>query len=203
VSNFRAFVHSLKDAGVDMSHVSISRSYAVLVGLEAYVKTRRRGKKLIKKFVHHRDKLLEPEEERKRLEAERDKSQSAEIERRYLEQKEREAHAAWESSRADKRLLEKLEQLRSRPRSGHSPVTEAEITPKKDRFPTSPRQHESGSIKTVHENGGRRAGPSSEKNVLGPDPRVTPSQHKQLDPDIEAPGTGPENAITPEGTRAI
>ena len=47
--NFRAFVHSLKDNGVDMSHVSISRSYAVLVGLEAYVKTRRK----IKHGVEH------------------------------------------------------------------------------------------------------------------------------------------------------
>lgn len=42
--NFRAFVHSLKDNGVDMSRVSISRSYAVLVGLEMYVKTRRKVK---------------------------------------------------------------------------------------------------------------------------------------------------------------
>lgn len=47
--NFRAFVHSLKDNGVDMSHVSISRSYAVLVGLEAYVKTRKK----IKHGVEH------------------------------------------------------------------------------------------------------------------------------------------------------
>jgi hypothetical protein len=38
--NFRLFVHSLRDEGVDMSRVSISRSYAVLVGLEAYVRTR-------------------------------------------------------------------------------------------------------------------------------------------------------------------
>ncbi|KAJ1327596.1 IQ calmodulin-binding motif [Microdochium nivale] len=43
--NFRVFVHSLEDAGVDMSHVSITKSYAILVGLEAYVKTRQQGKK--------------------------------------------------------------------------------------------------------------------------------------------------------------
>ncbi|KAL5470074.1 hypothetical protein PMIN07_002072 [Paraphaeosphaeria minitans] len=42
--NFRAFVHSMRDNGVDMSRVSISRSYAVLVGLEMYVKTRRKVK---------------------------------------------------------------------------------------------------------------------------------------------------------------
>lgn len=44
-ANFRAFVHSLEDAGVDMTHVSITRSYAVLVGLEAYIKTQQKGKK--------------------------------------------------------------------------------------------------------------------------------------------------------------
>jgi hypothetical protein len=77
VENFRAFVHSLKGAGVDMSHVSISRSYAVLVGLEAYVKTRRRGKKIVRKFVHSRDKILSPEEVAKKEELDRDKSESA------------------------------------------------------------------------------------------------------------------------------
>lgn len=68
-----------------MSHVSISRSYAVLVGLEAYVKTRKRGKKLVQQLIHHRDKILSPEEVARREEEERDKSQSAEKERRFLE----------------------------------------------------------------------------------------------------------------------
>lgn len=90
VANFRAFIHALKDAGVDMSHVSISRSYAILVGLEAYVKTRRRGKKFVKKLIHHRDKILDPEEAAKREELERDKSESAAKERLFLEKKDRE-----------------------------------------------------------------------------------------------------------------
>ncbi|KFY82345.1 hypothetical protein V500_10605, partial [Pseudogymnoascus sp. VKM F-4518 (FW-2643)] len=85
VSSFRAFVHALREGGVDMSHVSISRSYAVLVGLEAYVKTRRRGKMVLGKLVHGRDKILSPEEVRRREEEERDKSESAERERRVLE----------------------------------------------------------------------------------------------------------------------
>ncbi|TVY58448.1 IQ domain-containing protein IQM6, partial [Lachnellula suecica] len=104
VSNFRAFVHSLKDAGVDMSHVSISRSYAVLVGLEAYVKTRRRGKRFLKNLVHHRDKILDPEETAKREEAERDKSESAAREQRFLEMKQQ----AEQEDRADVKLLNKL-----------------------------------------------------------------------------------------------
>lgn len=35
--NFQQFVHRLRDDGVDLSRVSISRSYAVLVGLEGYL----------------------------------------------------------------------------------------------------------------------------------------------------------------------
>jgi hypothetical protein len=184
-----------------MSHVSISRSYAVLVGLEAYVKTRRRGKKFMKKLVHHRDKILEPEEERKRLEAERDKSQSAEIERRYLEQKEREEHAAWERNRADKRLLEKLERLRSRSRSGSSVITLAEVTPKKDGSSTGARERELGSVKSIHKHNSGKKGASLEESETRPGLHVTPPQHEAHDPDIEAPGTGPENAIAPEGTK--
>ncbi|KFY45187.1 hypothetical protein V494_01087, partial [Pseudogymnoascus sp. VKM F-4513 (FW-928)] len=85
VSSFRAFVHALKEGGVDMSHVSISRSYAVLVGLEAYVRTRRRGKRVVGKLLYGRDKILSPDEVRRREEEERDKSESAERERRVLE----------------------------------------------------------------------------------------------------------------------
>lgn len=141
VSNFRAFIHNLKENGVDMSHVSISRSYAVLVGLEAYVKTRRRGKKLIKKLTHHRDKLLSPEEVAKKEEETRDKSQSAEKERQYLERKAREEQEA----RDNMPLMEKL-----------------------------------------------HLGTTTEREREG-----------KKDPDIQAPGTGPENAIAPEGRRDL
>lgn len=44
-NNFRKFVKSLREAGVDMSHVSISKSYAILVGLEAYSNFRKGKKK--------------------------------------------------------------------------------------------------------------------------------------------------------------
>ncbi|OAF58271.1 hypothetical protein VC83_06420 [Pseudogymnoascus destructans] len=102
VSSFRAFVHALREGGADMSHVSISRSYAVLVGLEAYVKTRRRGKRVVGKLLHGRGKILSPDEVRKREEEERDKSESAERERRVLElQRE-------EGGRGDMGLLRRL-----------------------------------------------------------------------------------------------
>jgi len=60
-SNFRAFVHSLEDEGVDMSHVSISRSYAVLFGLEIYVKTRRKGKEVLRR-MRQTTRVFRPDE---------------------------------------------------------------------------------------------------------------------------------------------
>lgn len=82
--NFRAFVHALQDGGVDMSRVSISRSYAVLVGLEAYVKTRRKIKHGKQHVADAETKVMHPEEHKRRKEAEMDKSKSAERERQLL-----------------------------------------------------------------------------------------------------------------------
>lgn len=144
VSNFRAFVHSLKEAGVDMSHVSISRSYAVLVGLEAYVKTRKRSKKFIQKLIHGRDKLLSPDEVAKAEELSKDKSESAARERRFLELKQKADEEDRERNKANVKLMDKLH-IRSK-------------TP----------QHQ---INVRQEN------------------------------EEQPPGTGPENAIAPEGTR--
>lgn len=149
-------MHSLKDEGVDMSHVSISRSYAILVGLEAYVKARRRGKKIVKQLTHGRDRLLSPEELAKREEEERDKSESAERERRFLELKQQAEDEDREANKANIKLLHKLY---IRPR-----------TPK----------HED----TIEEH--RPKGETKEE---------------EKDPDIQAPGPGPENAIAPKGTR--
>jgi hypothetical protein len=161
VSNFRAFIHSLKDAGVDMSHVSISRSYAVLVGLEAYVKTRRRGKKIVQKLIHHRDKILSPEEVAKHEEEERDKSESAERERRLLEMQAKANEEDREVNRANIQLLDKL-RIKSR-----SPQHEQD------------QQHEEAAV------------------------GVGATEEHEKDPDIQASGTGPENAIAPEGTRDV
>ncbi|OAA63749.1 IQ calmodulin-binding motif protein [Niveomyces insectorum RCEF 264] len=70
-SSFRAFVQSLRDAGVDMSHVSISKSYAVLVGLEAYTKTRQRGKSLLQHLsLHHHQHHTNKEDDDKKADLE-------------------------------------------------------------------------------------------------------------------------------------
>ena len=105
VASFRAFVHALKEAGVDMSHVSISRSYMVLVGLEAYVKTRRRVKRFGKKLSHEKEKVVHPEEAKAREEAMKDKSESAAREREVLRQEEERER---EMNRANLLLMEKL-----------------------------------------------------------------------------------------------
>lgn len=104
-ANFRAFVHSLKDHGADMSHVSISQSYAVLVGLETYTKARKQIKNAEASVVHAKDKLLDPEKVRMEEEAKRDKSQSAEKERQYLE---RQREAEVQERRAKRSLTGKL-----------------------------------------------------------------------------------------------
>ena len=50
-ANFRAFVKSLKEAGVDMGRVSVSKSYAVLVGLEAYMKVKKKAGDVVGKVT--------------------------------------------------------------------------------------------------------------------------------------------------------
>jgi hypothetical protein len=82
--NFRAFVHNMQDNGVDMSRVSISRSYAVLVGLEAYVKTRRKVKKGVGAVKDAETKVIHPEVYEKKVEEQKDNSKSAQRERQLL-----------------------------------------------------------------------------------------------------------------------
>jgi hypothetical protein len=77
-------VHSLKDEQVDMTRVSISKSYAILVGLEAYTKTRKKLKHGFEHAEHQKDKTLHPVEFAKMEEEQKDKSESAEKERKLL-----------------------------------------------------------------------------------------------------------------------
>jgi hypothetical protein len=67
-----------------MSRVSISRSYAVLAGLESYMKTTSKIKSAGKEAKRRKDKLLHPDKVRQEEEAKKDKSQSAEKERQHL-----------------------------------------------------------------------------------------------------------------------
>lgn len=74
-------MHNLKNAGADMSRVNISRSYAVLVGLEGYLG----AKKGMKKGEQNVKDLFNPAEAKKREEQQRDTSESARKERAFLE----------------------------------------------------------------------------------------------------------------------
>lgn len=67
-----------------MSRVSISRSYAVLVGLEAYVKTRRKVKKSVGAVKDVETKVVHPEVYEKKVEEQKDNSKSAQRERQLL-----------------------------------------------------------------------------------------------------------------------
>lgn len=125
-SNFHAFVKAMKEGGVDMSHVSISKSYAILVGLEMYVKTRRKSKRFIKKMLHQKDKIVDPEEVQQREEDAKDKSQSAQREREVIQQEEaeREANSA---------AIKLMEKLKIAPRE---PATESEVDPEVEKKST-------------------------------------------------------------------
>ncbi|KAL6704773.1 hypothetical protein ACN47E_007694 [Coniothyrium glycines] len=106
--NFRAFVHSLQDNGADMSRVSISRSYAVLVGLEAYVKTRRKLKHGAKRVKETETKVIHPEEHKRKVEEQKDKSASAEKERQLLARKAEMEEAAKKENSLPRRIWKRL-----------------------------------------------------------------------------------------------
>ncbi|KAI9764528.1 MAG: hypothetical protein M1840_008354 [Geoglossum simile] len=85
-SNFRSFVRMLKKSGADMSRVSISKSYAVLVGLEMYTRTRQKVKAVYQSTHKRKEEVLHPKAMAEEKEREREKSRSAEKERRFLEE---------------------------------------------------------------------------------------------------------------------
>jgi hypothetical protein len=122
-ANFRAFVHSLRDAGADMSRVSISRSYAVLVGLEAYVRTRRKIKHGVEKVEEEVVGIIHPEEKKRREEERRDKSKSAARERQLLEAQALKEHEVRKEKR--KALITRLwAKWRASSKSSTSPSRE-------------------------------------------------------------------------------
>ncbi|KAK3716716.1 hypothetical protein LTR37_006346 [Vermiconidia calcicola] len=98
--NFREFVKSLKEEGADLSRLNLSRSYAVLLGLESYIG----AKKHVKTAEQGVKDMIDPESKRKREEAARDKSKSAQREREILDQQERERRKRSLSYRFKKRL---------------------------------------------------------------------------------------------------
>lgn len=57
LANFRAFHHSLQSRGADLSHVSISKSYATLAGIEGYASTKHKVHRMHEMLEEATDKL--------------------------------------------------------------------------------------------------------------------------------------------------
>ena len=114
--NFRAFVKNLEDVGVDMSRVSISQSYAVLIGLEGYTKTRRKLKAAESGIGHQKDRVFNPDKVREEEQADLDTSQSAKREREFLEQQRLAQEGAKEQAKDENGPLAKISRLFRRTR---------------------------------------------------------------------------------------
>lgn len=86
-SAFKHFIGSLKERDVDMSRVSISKSYAVLVGLEAYMGSKKKVQHGVEEVKKGAGWVVHPDKERKRREMESDKSASAKLEDEKMREK--------------------------------------------------------------------------------------------------------------------
>ncbi|KAL1311619.1 hypothetical protein AAFC00_001730 [Neodothiora populina] len=104
LQSYREFVHHLKDEAVDLSHVNITRSYAVLLGVEGYtgVKTKL-GKG--KQYVHD---VLNPKEAKERQADQQDRSSSAQKETAFLEAQAAEVEKTKRRTSLTTRLKQKL-----------------------------------------------------------------------------------------------
>lgn len=77
LSNFRAFVHNLDSAGVDLRRVSIKKAYAVVVGLDMYMTTKHKAKAIKEKLLPRREKDVTPPNRQKQQEKARDRNDGA------------------------------------------------------------------------------------------------------------------------------
>ncbi|OOQ88208.1 IQ calmodulin-binding motif protein [Penicillium brasilianum] len=57
LANFRAFHHSLQERGVDLSRTSMTKSYAILAGIEGYTTAKRKIKNVHEKLDEAKQKL--------------------------------------------------------------------------------------------------------------------------------------------------
>jgi len=87
-SNFRAFLKSLHEEGVNMKHVTISKSYAVLVGMEAYVKVHKKGKEAMRLFTRAKERVAVPGERKRREEDRKGQSENVAGKEQALKQEE-------------------------------------------------------------------------------------------------------------------
>lgn len=140
VRNFREFVKNLREAGADMSRCNISRSYAVILGLEGYLEVKKRGK-IVERGMKE---LLHPEERRKREEEETDKSRSAQKEREVLAEQER----LQKAQNPPMKLKKKKKAMRDEDADGSAAPPPLPPPPPPPRSEGSPGHVELGALKT-------------------------------------------------------
>ena len=85
-SNFRDFIRSLKSRKVDLSHINVPKSYAILYGVEGYGRMKQKKKKVAEE-LHN---ITHPGERKKKEEKGKDQSESAQKEREMLERQREE-----------------------------------------------------------------------------------------------------------------
>ncbi|KAJ5973147.1 uncharacterized protein N7479_003065 [Penicillium vulpinum] len=61
-ANFRAFHHAIQQKGVDMSHVSMSKSYLMLAGIQSYTKTKQKARAVQDKVDNPKQKFYQSQE---------------------------------------------------------------------------------------------------------------------------------------------
>ena len=70
VSNFRAFIRNLRSRNVDLSHLNVPKSYAILYGVEGYGRMKQKKNK-VAEGLH---KVIHPGEAKQKEVEDRDKS---------------------------------------------------------------------------------------------------------------------------------
>lgn len=113
-----------------MSRVSISRSYAILVGLESYTHARKLIETAEQKVRHKKDELVHPEKIRLEEGAKQDKSESAEKERLYLAQQHDGQERELREQKPPKGLIGKLSRILGSVPSRGRAVAQKEDEPK-------------------------------------------------------------------------
>ena len=141
---FKHFIASLKEQGVDMSRVSISRSYAVLVGLEGYIATKETIGKASGKVKEGFEMVAMPEKVKERKRREEDRSQSARLEREWREREKKNKESGVSKLLKDLKGLALVDGDRDGDDREHTHRNEAEVLATTDAF--SPQEKEKANV---------------------------------------------------------
>jgi hypothetical protein len=97
-----------------LSHISIARSYAVLLGLEEYAKVKKSVKKGAKHVKHVEQKVVHPQRPKPDTRPELERSESIGKEKKIIAPDERKAMEASKHKHLGSRILARLGSLRAK-----------------------------------------------------------------------------------------